>query len=318
MRCGVTAVLVFVLAGTGCSSWGCGSVAPRADGPTPYARCAIAEPPHARQFRTSSFEIRLAGRELVIAGAPEPIRLAAFRGAAPHRDPITPALRAVQTTGAHLALVLGGLGDDADGVLASVRALAELSIPVLIVAGGRDHPDHLAFALRALAEEAETAAARIIDASALRRIRIGSVVWIPVPGAPGGRYSRSADTCGFGQDDLDAIADALGAPNSERRMLLSWSAPAGLAVARGIEGVDAGSPLLAAFARRIGASGGLHAFPEAAAGRIRDGHAIVPPIAGPALPRADGSLAASGLLLLELDRDGIRPVPATETEVPSR
>lgn len=303
--------LVSGLAVAGCSSCGCGSVAPRAGGPTPYARCAAADPPAPRQVQAGALTLRLAGRELVLEGAPDPLRIAVFRGAAPHRDPIAPALDAVESAGAHLAIALGGLGDDEASVRASIEALATLGIPVLVLGGGRDDPDLLAAAIAALPD---ASAQRVIDVSPLRRIRVAGHVLVPVAGAPEGRYASSDRGCGVGDEDLEAIAADLGEATSERRLLLSWAAPEGVAVALGLEGATAGSPAIAALATRIGARGGLHAFPESQAGLLLGGHLVVPPIVGPAPRRADGSAAPTGPLLVSLAADGLRwlgAAPAT-------
>jgi hypothetical protein len=132
-----------------------------------------------------------------------------------------------------------------------------------------------------------------------------------VPGAPDGRYARADGACGIGEDDLDALADALGAAtDDERRLLLSWAAPAGTDAALGMEGGDAGSAEISAFADAIGAEGGLFAWPESQAGRVAGEGAgraaVAPAIAGPAVVRADGSPAPSGLLFVRLGPEGVQ------------
>lgn len=287
-----------------CSSCGCGAVAPQAGGPTPYARCAAAEAPRARTARIGGASVTLEGRVLSIAGLPVPFRAAVFRGPAPHGDPVLPALDAIEAGGAHLAIALGSLGDDAAAAEAVVGALSRLPMPVLLLGGGRDEPAIVAGALDALTGEA---AERVIDVSALHEVRVGPITLVPVAGAPLGRYARSDAACGVGREDLDTLAAALGPGRpDERRILLSWAAPAGIAAALGLEGADAGSAELAELAERIGASQGIHAWPETQAGRVLDGHAIAPALAGPSLGRADGSRAPSGPLVVEIGPEGLR------------
>jgi hypothetical protein len=257
------------------------------------------DPPGDRDVRVGEVHLSLRGRELEIEGLPERFRIAALRGTAPFAPPA-----AIEVPSeVQLVLAIGSLGDSEEAATATLAALGALGRPVLVLAGGRDDPDLLHEAIGELEAEA---ADRVIDVSALRRIRIGAVVLVPVAGAPRGRYARADAACGIGQDDLDAIADELGSAEGERRLLLSWAAPSGSAASLGIEGADGGSSEIAALAAAIGASGGIHAWPEAQAGRTLEGHAIVAPIAGPAALRADGS-SGRGPLVLELGPEGLRP-----------
>ena len=298
-----------------CSSCGCGSAAPRAGGPTPYARCAIAEAPAPRQARVGDLTLRLEGRELAIEGLPETFPVAIARGPAPFRAPIGPALSTLAGSGVRLAIVLGSLGDDEATTIETVAALAELTVPTLILAGGRDDPGHLRAALDALGEGARD---RVIDVSALRRVRLGpALVLVPAPGAPEGRYARGDSTCGIGEDDLEQIAGELGEPGDELRILLSWAAPAGSPAALGIEGGDAGSATIAALISAIHPRGALVGWPESHAGRVlgegADRVAVAPALSGPALVRADGSLAPSTPLVLELGPGGIGTATAPDS-----
>ncbi|AKF06735.1 hypothetical protein [Sandaracinus amylolyticus] len=291
-----------------CSSCGCGAAAPLAGGPTPYARCAIADPPPARSARVGDLTWRIEDRSLAIEGLPESFPIALARGPAPFRDPL--ALDALGP--ARLLVVIGSLGDDEATATANVAALGQLSIPTLILAGGRDDPAHLRAALDALEEPARD---RVIDVSALRSVRIGThLVLVPAAGAPEGRYARADTACGLGADDAEAIADALGDPGEgERRILLSWAAPAAI----GAEGGDAGSPSIAALASTIGARHALVAWPESHAGRVLSSDdavtAFAPALAGPELVRADGSRAPSRPLLLTIGPSGIGTTPAPDS-----
>jgi hypothetical protein len=285
--------LLLVLPGC-CSSCGCGSAVPRAEGPTPYARCALADPPEARELTVGALGLTIRDRDLTITGAPDPLRIAAFRGPAPAHDPIaTP----IELGGADLAIVLGSIGDDPVSATASLVALSSSRVPLLVLAGGRDDPAHLAAALEALTAQARD---RVIDVSALRTIHVGGAVLVPIAGAPEGRYARTDDACGIGQSDLDEIAGELGArEDGPPRILLSWAAPAAI----GLEGGQAGSTAIAALAERIGAELGVHAWPDGRAGEMVGPHAFVPAIAGPATVR--------GFLLFELSRGTLRLAPST-------
>jgi hypothetical protein len=195
-----------------------------------------------------------------------------------------------------------------------------LPFPTLIVAGGRDKPDEIERSLRAVEKGGE----RRVDVSGLQRVRVGNDVFVPVAGAPGGRYSRADDACGFGLEHLKQLTEDLGAKAAKsRRWLLAWHAPGGggpLGVARTVDGVDVGDPDLAELARRIGAAGGLFAWPQVQAALPRGGagkrtlapgeasadlRLVVPRVAGQVVTRSDGSRAASGYALLRLAADGL-------------
>lgn len=260
--------LALAVLAAGCCS---GGIAPQASGPTPYVRCAMMDAPPARTTRLGDLTLTIAERELAIAGLSEAFPIAIVRGPAPRRDPIDPALDRIEEAGARVLIVLGSIGDDEESAIAAIAALGELSRPVLVLEGGRDEPALVRAAIAALEPPARE---RVIDVSALRRIRLGPLVLIPVPGAPSGRYARTDAACGFGEADLDAIASDIGPASGERRVLLSWAAPASVRAAIGIEGADAGERGIATLAERIGARGGLHAWPEEHAGEVLDGYAI--------------------------------------------
>lgn len=289
-----------------CSSCGCGAAAPLAGGPTPYARCAIGDPPAEGTSRVGELSLRIEERTLTVEGLPETFPIALARGPAPFE---VGALDELRASGARLVLIAGAIGDDEASATRTLAALAALEVPVLLLAGGRDEPAVVRAALAALPAGAR---ARVIDVSPLRAVRLGAqLALVPVAGAPGGRYARSDQACGVGEDDLSAIAGALGPPaTGEQRLLFSWAAPAPHA---GLERGDAGSPAIAALADEIGATGALVGWPEAHAGELLTGPpipvAVAPRLSGWPLVRADGSRATAGALVLHLGPSGIASPP---------
>lgn len=241
-----------------------------------------------------------------IAGPEAPVRFAAFAGPAPGRPDMEAALSAVSEGGVAFAVVLGDLGDDADAVDATLEALARLEMPVLVVPGGRDDATILSDRMEAL-EDGESE--RIIDVSGVDAVHVGGQTLLPVAGAPGGRYGRTADACGFTASDLEARAERIGGPEPEtRRYLLSWAAPAG-GVAEGIAGADAGDEALATFAEAVGARGGLHAWPREAAGLVVDDAGdrveVLRRIAGPVAIRGDAARPPVGPSFFSIGPDGL-------------
>ncbi len=247
-----------------------------------------------------------------IEGLPDTFPVAVARGPAPFNPSLDAAIDEIRQSHAKLTFVLGSLGDDRSTAIANVSALARLSMPVLVLAGGRDHPGDLQAAFEALEEPARR---RVIHVSGLRQIRIGNELsLVPVPGAVLGRYARDEEACGIGPDDFDGISADLDETEG-RRLLLSYAAPLGSAASIALEGGEAGSSSLASFAQRIGASGGLVAWPEAHAGQVMGeaphAYAVAPALAGPSLVRADGSRAPSHALLFSIGPRGVAPFSHT-------
>jgi hypothetical protein len=309
---------------------GCGTSADlQVAGATPYVRCLAGTPPPDGTRRVGAIRVESREGHMRLAGFRAPLTLAAFSGPALGAPPRESELTALRAAAPQLLLMLGGLGDGADVATATLEALAELGIPIAILAGGRDSPDRFRRALKAL-EDAP--ASRVIDLTGARSLRIGDDMLVPVAGALDGRYALDDGSCGYASSDLDALADAL-PDGPARRWLIAWEAPSGggeAAVSRTADGLNVGSGPLAELGREIGAAGGLFAWPHVqvlrpSAGRDhrrvaiggpaeRDLRLVVPRLSGPPMERSDGSRVAPGFALLELGTEGLRVVsvhPAT-------
>jgi hypothetical protein len=213
---------------------------------------------------------------------------------------------ALRESDVDFVVVLGDFGDTPEALMETLAALAALERLVLLVPGGRDDAEALRDALSSLDEGHRR---HLIDVSGLDRVMVGKTALIPVAGAPGGRYGRTDGACGFTASDLEARAERLGErQEGERRYLLSWACPSG-GVAVGLSGADAGDDALGSFFETIGASGGVHAWPREAAGRVV-GDAprrseVVRRIAGPVAERDDGERPPVGPSLLSIGPNGL-------------
>jgi hypothetical protein len=302
------AIVVLGLAGSAaCSAWSDSRL--RESGPTPFARCLAGSAPPERSGRLGSVGFELRERVLTLTPERWPLRVAAFSGAG-FGAPLRAAdLTRLKQSAPDLLLLLGGLGDDDAAAQVNARSLVALGRLVLLVQGGRDRPAVTRAALEALGEQAG-----IIDATVLHRIVIANNTLVPVAGAEQGRYAMNEDACGFATRDLDALAHELGTPaSSERRWLLSWAAPAGRGslptAALSETGVELGSQALARFRERIGALGGLSSWPIGRSEASPTGPLttrVVPRLFGPRLERPDGTRAEPGVLVVEIDREGVR------------
>ncbi|MDH5493250.1 MAG: hypothetical protein OEY14_14955 [Myxococcales bacterium] len=296
---------------SGCDGCSCGG-APRSEGSHPYLRCAALEVPEG-QRAVGGCEIRIEDAAAALDCEGESV-IAIFQGpgSAPIGDALDPLAQA-----ARAAFVLGSLGDDAEQMARTLGALGEAGLPIFVLAGGADEAEALDEALSELGGDAAEA---VIDARALRRISIGAIDLIPLSGAPGGRYSRTDGCCGYGPQELEALEDSLQA--GRPTYLLSWAAPAGWPISLGMGDVDAGDPLLGAWARERGIQGGVFAWPRGRAGDVLDGDspalagrasaalmALAPRLAGAPLRRADGSMWMPAILRLDVGPEGLALAP---------
>jgi hypothetical protein len=207
------------------------------------------------------------------------VRLALFSGSG--LLPPEPAeLDYLRDTHADVFVVLGGLGRTSALARQTARALETLQRLVLVVKGGADSFDLESVPL-------------LLDASALRTVRIGQDSLVPWPGADQGRYALSPTHCGFGEADLEEALQQLGERESaERRWLLSWQAP------------EPGSAL-ARFVARAGINGVFSAWPPRSE---LENEALrrVPWAWGPLAEGPEGQRLPPAALVLLVDRDGLR------------
>jgi hypothetical protein len=306
-----------------CGCGRCGADVPsqiQVDGPTPYLRCLAVDPPKSRSWKVDSLTIRSNDRELVVEGIRLPFRFVAFSGPAYSSVEVDRRLAEISKKKPAFGLLLGGVGDDQEIANRTLTALAKTAFPVFVLAGGRDSWSILNAAFSSLDSAARD---RVIDINAMRSVRIGKEVFVPIAGAADGRYARNEKACGFGKRDLEQIAEALGEDESTRRWMLSWQLPAVDAsgsVGRTSTGVDVGDSELGAFAKEITAPGGLYAWPyvqvmraySSMTGRripvgvpANDLHLVVPRLVGPAMEREDGSYVQAGFAVLQLSSRGI-------------
>jgi hypothetical protein len=282
------------------------------------------DPPDARDVTMGASRLEVIERDVTVHAA-LPIRVVIARGPAGAGEPLLPALDAIEAHSPALVVLLGDLGDGEGTTQESVEALraalAELTVPVLLLPGGRDDGE----LVREVLEGGESE--HVIDLSGVRSVHVGSLELIPLVGAPDGRYALSERHCGLGTDDVETIAAALSAP-SGLRLVLSTSAPAtGDPRTAGIDGAEAGERLIADALLRVQARGGLYALPETAVAQPFDGttavsvptgateslHLVVPRMLGPASERADGSRQASGVVVLEVSDAGVSVIAVPET-----
>ena len=297
----------------GCDGCGGAPSGLRVAGATPYVRC-MGYPEVARlSGRVGRREVELDGRTGTIHGLGANVSVTAFAGTGLLAAPadVARAVGTLKSDPGDLLLVLGDLGADDAALAALLTALAEVETVSIVLPGGADDGDRLDRAFEALPSAARL---RIWPGHRIHRVVLGASHEIFLAaGAPGGRYAVDRGACGHDADDLEGLVDlAESAPEiqgeSTRRWLVSWAAPTGLSD-RGLFGASIGDPDLAETADALGVAGGIYAWPAEQVDRLGPGaaraHVVVPPLAGPAMERADGRRVLPGATPITLSPAGI-------------
>jgi hypothetical protein len=307
----VTVVPVTGLACGACSS--CGDTVPaeaRVRGSHGFVRCPVLSPGPAREWAVGDLRLRRRDRVLTVEGGPPALDVAFAAGPAPSAGLDAAALARLRAARPHVVVIVGGLGDMPDDARRSARAFSAIGVPVLFLAGGRDEAPVVAETFAALDDGSlgEEARGRLVDITPLHLVHLGEADLVPLGGAPGGRYARTDDACGFTAADADARAVPVGARQGVPRLLVSWAHPS---PAPGPFDVDLGDPLVTALARRLGAVVHVSAWPGEVGEVSRAGPGTravrLPRVFGPSLERADGARTPAGLVTLRIERSGIRP-----------
>ena len=285
------------------------------DGPTPYQRCVAMGPPAARELDVGAVHLSVVERTVTI-DAPGVPRLALARGPAGSGEPIVAGLDVLEAGAPSAVILLGDLGDgegtDPESVRALAEALAQLPVPVLLLPGGRD----LAEPVR----EALPDDGHVLDLMGVRSVRIGTLELVPLPGAPDGRYGTGG--CGLSAQDVASIEGELEHVEGTRLLLSTFAPATGDPRTAGIDGHEAGSPLVRDALTTLSARGGIYALPEVAIALPFDGttraavptdavatlHLVVPRWLGPATEQVDGSRQPSGVVVLEVREGGLAVV----------
>jgi hypothetical protein len=286
----------------GCSLWSERKL--REDGPTPFMRCGAAAP-RARTGEVAGVSVGLKDRALTLSKSAPSLRLSVFGAAGLGGPPSASVLEQLRATRPDVLLLLGGVGENAGVASASIKALAGLGRLVLVVLGGRDgySTSHEAFA--SVGDEAW-----VVDATALRSIRIGNDTLVPWGGAEQGRYALDEAHCGFGARDVQEAAEVLGPAHAgERRWLASWQAMPVASERRAVREAGEWGSELVHLSELLGIRGALAAWPAGAEDPAEPGPLTelrVPRAWGPPDERSDGSVRVRGSTVLVFDIDGPR------------
>jgi hypothetical protein len=174
-------------------------------------------------------------------------------------------LERFRAAGVQAIAVAGGVGLAEADVERNLSALAAAPVPVLVSPGAQESYD----AFREAFKKLHAGKPQLVDMTAVRRVRIGHVTLLSLPGYANAFYLEAKERgCAYEAGDLGDVA-AL-ADRDRENVLLAASPPLGTcrcSVDRGRGGVNIGDPALGAMLRDRKIAFGLFGHVYEAGGR---------------------------------------------------
>jgi hypothetical protein len=247
----------------------------------PYLRCAPpADDGIKESFKLAPLTIERDGYEMEIRGIERGVVILGLISGINEPNGATVAnigyfLDRFKAAGAQAVVVAGGVGLTAREVEQNLAALAAAPVPVLISPGAQESFDVLRQAILSLRKRYR----QLIDLTLVRRVRLGHVSLISLPGYHNAFYLEAKERgCAYEPGDL---ADVVALAKGERcAVLVSASPPRGIgarAVDRGRGGVNIGDPALARELDAAGIRFGLfgHVYEAGGQATLADGSSPV-------------------------------------------
>lgn len=215
----------------------------------PYLRCAPPVDDGAEErFRLEPLTLERSGHDLDVRGIDRGTVVLGLLAGIHEPHPRTLAnlgffLDRFRAAGVQVISVAGGVGLQEREVAGVLEALAQAPVPVLVSPGAQESLD----VLRAGIEQARRRFPQLVDMTRVRRVRIGHVTLVSLPGYHNSFYLEAGGRgCAYEEGDLADVARL--AEPGRANVLLSASPPRGSgprAVDRGRGGVNIGDPALA-------------------------------------------------------------------------
>jgi hypothetical protein len=176
-----------------------------------------------------------------------------------------------RAAGVQAIAVAGGVGLAEADVERNLTALASAPVPVLVSPGAGESYD----ALKAVFQRLHKARPQLVDMTTVRRVRIGHVTVLSLPGYSNAFYLEAKERgCAYEAGDLDDVAGL--ADRDRVNVILSASPPRGAGVGaadRGRGGVNIGDPALSGMLGAKGIRFGLfgHVYEAGGHATLADG-----------------------------------------------
>jgi Icc-related predicted phosphoesterase len=208
------------------------------------------------------------------------------------------ALDAFRQAGVSIIVVVGGVGKTEKEMGPVLERLSQAPVPTLLVPGAQESFDELR---RAIARVSD-AYPQLIDMTRVRRLRIGGITLLSLPGHHNPFYLEAKER-GCAYIDKDVEATLALAEEKRDNVLLSPAPPRGVgpeAVDRARGDVNIGDPLLAGALAKSSVAFGIYGYVYESAGHatLSDGVTVVPEgVASSSLMLQVGSAEAVPLTL---------------------
>jgi Icc-related predicted phosphoesterase len=180
--------------------------------------------------------------------------------------------------GVQAILVPGGIGLSRDHVKWTLELLSKAPVPVLIVPGAEENFDVFRQEIAAIRKTRP----QIIDFSLVRRVQLGNLTFVSLPGYDKPFYLRAGHRgCAFGEQDLKKTG-SLFEKTSRTNVIVSPTPPRGTSeksVDRGRGNVNIGSPSLTHILKSAQMAFGLfgYVFESGGHGTLNDGSTPIGP-----------------------------------------
>lgn len=178
----------------------------------------------------------------------------------------------------HIIAVAGGVGREKEDVAAILEELSKAPLPILIVPGAQENLD----TLRSVIDDLRTSRPQIIDMTRTRKVRIGKLNIVSLPGYYRPFYLEAKHRgCSYDEGDLGQVEGLL--EDEATNVLLSPTPPRGGSAAAtdvGRGGINMGDPALARFLSRHGVDFGIFGYAYESGGHATTKDCITPAAPG--------------------------------------
>lgn len=279
IRLHAMALLVF-----GCAAWGCGRGEPRSDRQQgePFLRCAEPYDDGGKErFRLPPLTVERDGYDVTVEGLSRGVVVLGLLAGI--NEPTGENLGNVdffldqfKAAGVQAILIPGGLGFPEEHLAAILDRLAQAPVPILACPGALESFD----LFRKVVAKKREKYPQILDMTRVRRVRIGNVTIVSLPGYAKPFYLRAgARGCAYNETDLKETVALF--EKDRTNLLLSPAPPRGtgdMAVDRGRGDINMGDRALAGLLASHGLRFGLFGYAYESGGHatLMDGATAIP------------------------------------------
>ncbi|MCP4499554.1 MAG: hypothetical protein GY822_06260 [Deltaproteobacteria bacterium] len=169
-----------------------------------------------------------------------------------------------------LVAITGDLGESVESIEKVLTEVADLGVPILVIAGNRECRTHFTAALN----KVSAAHKNVINMNTIRVVNADDASFVSLPGYYNRSYIHCADGCEYSPDDVKALEGFTKLATAPAKVILSHGPPEMAGQEKGLdrihEGVNVGDPELAAFLKKGSLPFGLFGNIQEAGGHATD------------------------------------------------